>query len=242
MTAFTIYPAIDLRAGQVVRLKQGRRKESKTFDLSPQGAAETWIEQGAEWLHVVNLDGAFGEDSSPNLAALMEILAVASGKASVQFGGGTRSMDNIKQILSLGVNRVILGTAAVENPDLMIQALDTFGPERVVLGIDARDGFVRVAGWEKATEVTPITLADRFIAHRLTTIIYTNVRRDGMETGVDIESTKALASATGLEVIASGGVGTLADIRNVKNAGLPGVVVGKALYEKNFTLSEAIQC
>jgi len=242
MRSFTIYPAIDLKAGQVVRLKQGRRQDSKTFDLSPKGAAETWMGQGAKWLHVVNLDGAFGEDSSPNLAALEEILAFARGRASVQFGGGMRSIDGIKQILNLGVNRVILGTAAVENPDLIIQALDTHGPERVVLGIDARDGFVRVAGWEKATRVTPIALAYRFIAHSLTTIIYTNVRRDGMETGVDVESTTELASATGLEVIASGGVGTLADIRKVKAAGLPGVVVGKALYEENFKLSEAIKC
>ncbi len=242
MRSFTIYPAIDLKAGEVVRLKQGRRQDSKTFDLSPRGAAENWIGQGAEWLHVVNLDGSFGEDSRPNLAALREILAAARGRASVQFGGGMRSIDGIEQILDLGVDRVIIGTAAVENPDLMVQTLRTFGPERVVLGIDARDGFVRVAGWEKATKVTPIALANRFIAHGLKTIIYTNVRRDGMETGVDIESTRELALATGLEVIASGGVGSLADIQKVKAAGLPGVVVGKALYEKNFRLSEAIRC
>ena len=242
MTIFTIYPAIDLKAGGVVRLKQGRRKNSKTFNLSPQHAAETWIAQGAEWLHVVNLDGAFGEDSSPNLAALKEILAAASGLASVQFGGGLRSIEGIEQILALGVDRVILGTAAVENPELMYRALEKIGPDRVVLGIDARDGFVRVAGWEKTTEVTPMTLASRYIECGLRTIIFTNILRDGMETGVDIGLTRELAAATGLAVIASGGVGSLTDIRNVKAARLPGVVVGKALYEKNFTLSEAIKC
>jgi phosphoribosylformimino-5-aminoimidazole carboxamide ribotide isomerase len=242
MTAFTIYPAIDLKNGEVVRLKQGRKKDSKTFDLSPRGAAETWIAQGAAWLHVVNLDGAFGEDSSPNLTALKEILAAARGKALLQFGGGLRSMDDIEQMLALGVDRVILGTAAVENPGLLSQTLDKFGPERVVLGIDARDSFVRIAGWEKATVVTPVELAERYKGGGLRKVIYTNVQRDGMQTGVDIESTKELASATGLEVIASGGVSSLQDIYKVKAAGLPGVVVGKALYEKNFTLSEAIQC
>lgn len=242
MISFTIYPAIDLKAGQVVRLKQGRRKDLKTFNLAPKAAAETWISQGAAWLHVVNLDGAFGENSSPNLAALEEILSISQGRASVQFGGGLRSMNCIEQIFALGVDRIILGTAAVEKPDLIYQALDKFGPDRVVLGIDARDGFVRVAGWEKATEVPPILLANRFLDIGLKTIIYTNVRRDGMQTGVDIKSTKELANATGLEVIASGGVGSLEDIRKVKEAGLPGVVVGKALYEMNFTLSEAILC
>jgi phosphoribosylformimino-5-aminoimidazole carboxamide ribotide isomerase len=242
MTAFTVYPAIDLKNGSVVRLKQGRRKDSKTFDLSPQQAAENWIKQGAEWLHVVNLDGAFGEDSSPNLAALMDILAVSRGKASVQFGGGLRSIDDIARILALGVERVILGTAAVKKPDLVCQVLDIFGLERVVLGIDAQDGFVRIAGWEKATMVTPITLANRYIGCGLKRIIFTNVRRDGMESGVDIDSTRELASAVKVSVIASGGVGSLADICKVKAAGLPGVVVGKALYEKNFTLSEAIAC
>lgn len=242
MTDFTIYPAIDLKIGKVVRLKQGNRLDSKTFDLSPRVAADTWIAQGASWLHVINLDGAFGEDSSPNLAALEKILSVSMGKASVQFGGGLRSMDGIEQILALGVERIILGTAAVEKPDLLFQALEEFGPDRVVLGIDARNGIVRVGGWEKTTEVTPIVLANRFIERGLKRVIYTNVQRDGMQTGVDIESTKELSTATGLEVIASGGVGSLEDIRSVKEAGLPGVVVGKALYEKNFTLSEAIQC
>ena len=242
MKPFTIYPAIDLKAGGVVRLKQGRLKDSKTFDLSPQQAAETWIEQGAEWLHVVNLDGAFGEDSKSNLTALKQILAVARGKGMVQFGGGLRSLEGIEHIIMMGVTRVILGTAAVVNPELMYQALEEFGSDRVVLGVDARDGFVRVAGWEKATEVTPIALVRRYFGSGLKRIIYTNVRRDGMETGVDIESTKELAITTGLEVIASGGVGTLTDIRRVKAAGLAGVVVGKALYEKNFTLSEAMRC
>jgi phosphoribosylformimino-5-aminoimidazole carboxamide ribotide isomerase len=242
MTSFTIYPAIDLKAGQVVRLKQGQRKDSTIFDVSPTHAAEIWMEQGAQWLHVVNLDGAFGEESQSNLRALKAILSIANDKAKVQFGGGLRSMDTIGEILGLGVTRAILGTAAVENPSLMAEALQTFGPERTVLGIDARDGLVRVAGWEQETMLTPIALARPYLELGLKTIIFTNIRRDGMQTGVDIAGTQKLASATQLEVIASGGVGSLEDIRRVKAADLPGVVVGKALYENTFSLSEAIEC
>jgi phosphoribosylformimino-5-aminoimidazole carboxamide ribotide isomerase len=242
MKKFIVYPAIDLKDGKVVRLKQGQRDDSKIFDLSPSQAAEKWIDQGAEWLHVVNLDGAFGENSQPNLGALKSILASAIGKVFIQFGGGLRSIDAIREILDLGVDRVILGTAAVEDATLMHQSVERFGAERIVLGIDARDGLVRVAGWEKGTNVTPVDLVLRYIDKGLKNIIYTNVRRDGMGAGVDIASTKALASATGVDVIASGGVGSLEDIRQVKSAGLPGVVVGKALYENKFKLSEAIAC
>ena len=242
MTPFTIYPAIDLKEGQVVRLRQARRADSKIFDLTPQHAAEMWINQGATWLHVVNLDGAFGEESQPNQAALQAILSVAKGQAKVQFGGGLRSKEVIGDILNFGVSRVILGTAAVEDPTLLADVLKSFGPERIVLGIDARDGLVRVAGWEQETALTPVALASRFLELGLKTIIYTNIRRDGMGSGVDIEGTQALASATRLDVIASGGVGSLEDIRQVKTAGLPGVIVGKALYEKRFSLTEANKC
>jgi len=242
MSPFTIYPAIDLKGGQVVRLKQGRRTDSKIFDLTPQEAAETWMDQGAAWLHVVNLDGAFREESQPNLAALQAILSIAKGKVKVQFGGGLRSTAAIREILELGVARVILGTTAVENPGLMGEALTKFGTERIVLGIDARDGLVQVAGWEKGTKLSPIALARRYLDQGMKTIIYTNVRRDGMQSGVDVDGTQALASATQLEVIASGGVGSLEDIHQVKAAGLPGVIVGKALYEKRFSLTEAIKC
>lgn len=242
MTPFTIYPAIDLREGQVVRLRQGRRADSKIFTLTPQQAAEMWIEQGATWLHVVNLDGAFGEEIQQNLSALQAILSTANGQAKVQFGGGLRSNNMIDEILSLGVHRVIMGTAAVVNPALLAGVLDTYSPERIVLGIDARDGLVQVAGWEQETNLTPIALTSRSLEFGLKTIIYTNIRRDGMGSGVDIEGTQALASATNLDVIASGGVGSLADIRQVKAAGLPGVIIGRALYENKFSLSEAIKC
>jgi phosphoribosylformimino-5-aminoimidazole carboxamide ribotide isomerase len=242
MSDFIIYPAIDLQEGRVVRLKQGNRLKSKAFDLKPAGSATRWIEQGAEWLHVINLDGAFGEDSQENIQAVRKIIAAGKDNISIQLGGGMRSMKSIRSSLSLGVKRVILGTAAVNNPGLMIDALKTFGADKIVLAIDARDGFVHVAGWEDKTKLSPIELASHFIDHGLKTVIFTNIKHDGMQKGVDIKTTQDLADATGLQVIASGGVGSLEDIRRVKMAGLAGVVIGKALYENNFTFSEAVRC
>jgi len=145
MNTFTVYPAIDLRSGDVVRLEQGQKERIKRFDFLPAQAAQHWIDQGADWLHVVNLDGAFGEDSQPNLAELEKIIEAAKPGASVQFGGGLRSIESIRSILSMGVKRVIIGTAAVEEPNLVVDALANFGPESVVLGVDASDGFVQIA-------------------------------------------------------------------------------------------------
>jgi len=242
MREFTIYPAIDLKEGRVVRFKQGDWNRSKTFFVNPKEAAKKWISQGAEWLHVVNLDGAFGKDSQPNLNALQDILNVSKGEVPIQFGGGLRSLELIGKILNMGVFRVIMGTAAVQSPDLIYEAINTFGSEKIVLGIDAKDGYVQVAGWEKNAQMTPVEIASPYIGQGLSAIIFTNIRHDGMQQGVDIQSTKCLAKTLQKEVIASGGVGSLEDIKKVKLAGLPGVVVGKALYENKFTLWEAMQC
>jgi phosphoribosylformimino-5-aminoimidazole carboxamide ribotide isomerase len=242
MSEFTIYPAIDLKEGQVVRLTQGDWNQEQSFSITPSDAAKKWISQGADWLHVVNLDGAFGKDSQPNLEALQSILEVGKGKVLIQFGGGLRSLETIRAIIGMGVSRVILGTAAVENSSLLYAALNTFGSDKIVLGIDAKDGYVRIAGWKKSTRVTPIEIATPYIDRGLRTIIFTNIRRDGMQQGVDVQSTKRLADTLQRAVIASGGVGSLEDIKKVKRAGLPGVVVGKALYKEKFTLWEAVQC
>lgn len=242
MKNFTVFPAIDLRDGHVVRLKQGDKDRVKAFDLQARKAAERWVDQGATWLHVVNLDGAFGEDSKANLLALQEILSAANGHASVQFGGGVRDLASIDHIFSLGVSRIILGTAAVKNPKLLQEALSTFGPERIILGVDARDGLVRVSGWEEKTAQSPLSLIKQFLPYGIATVIFTNIHRDGMQQGADIESTKHLSEATKLNVIASGGVASLEDIKAIKSAGLAGVIVGKALYENSFSLSEALSC
>ena len=239
---FIIFPAIDLHQGKVVRLQQGKRENRKSFDLKPEEAAEKWISQGADWLHVVNLDGAFGEDSSKNLKALRRVISQAKGSACVQLGGGVRDLSTIDLMLSLGVSRVILGTAAVRDPKMMRSALRTFGPRKIVLGVDARDGKVRISGWQEITFHSPIALIKSFKPDDLNTVIYTNIHRDGMEAGVDVPSTQQIAIATGVDVIASGGVASLEDIRAVKSAGLVGIIVGKALYENNFTLSEALRC
>ncbi|MFN2304789.1 MAG: 1-(5-phosphoribosyl)-5-[(5-phosphoribosylamino)methylideneamino]imidazole-4-carboxamide isomerase [Anaerolineales bacterium] len=242
MNEFTIYPAIDLHIGQVVRLRQGSREKMITYEIDPEMAAREWINQGATWLHVVNLDGAFGSNSETNINALKEIISVSNGSASVQFGGGLRDLASIDHILSLGVSRVILGTVAIKNPDLLRYALRTFGPQKIILGVDAEDGFVKIAGWEEETPKSPHTLVNEFTNDGLETIIYTNIKRDGMGTGVDILGSKQIMTDTGLNVIASGGIDKIEDIKEVKSAGLNGVIVGKALYEKNFDLSEALSC
>ena len=239
---FTVFPAIDLHRGQVVRLQQGKRENRKSFNLTPEEAAKKWISQGTNWLHVVNLDGAFGEDSSKNIQALRRVISQAKGAAKVQFGGGVRDLSTIDFMLSLGVSRVILGTAAVRDPGLMKSALRTFGSNKIILGVDARNGKVRIAGWEEKTTHSPTALINIFMPDGLDKVIYTNIHRDGMKAGVDVMSAQKIARTTGLDVIASGGVATLEDIRAVKSAGLSGVIVGKALYENNFNLSEALRC
>jgi len=239
---FTVLPAIDLYNGQVVRLQQGKRTNSTRFNLKPEEAAEKWITEGADWLHIVNLDGAFGEESPQNINALRRILSRANGAAKVQFGGGVRDLSTIDFIFSLGVSRVILGTAAVRDPKLMTAALQTFGGRKIILGVDARNNKVRIAGWEEKTSQAPEALIAAFKPEGLNTVVFTNIKRDGMRSGVDVRSTEKIAESTGLNVIASGGVASLGDVRSVKAAGLAGVIIGKALYENNFTLSEALQC
>jgi phosphoribosylformimino-5-aminoimidazole carboxamide ribotide isomerase len=239
---FIVFPAIDLHDGQVVRLRQGKKENIETYDHTPEKAGEKWISNGAEWLHVVNLDGAFGENCSENINAVRHILLKANGTVKVQFGGGLRDLASIDFMLSMGVDRVILGTAAVRDPNLIKAALNTFGPQKIVLGVDARDEQVRIAGWTEQAGVSPSTLIEKFVPYGLNTVIYTNIFRDGTGLGVDVQSTCKIARTTGLKLIASGGVASLEDICTVKTAGLSGVIVGKALYENNFSLTEALQC
>lgn len=240
---FTIYPAIDLRRGLVVRLKEGDPERQTTYPVDPRAAAQRWLAAGAQWLHVVNLDGAFGESESPNLAALGSIARAADLLgARVQFGGGLRSLVEIQQALAAGASRVILGTAAVETPELITQALDRWGPAAICIGIDARDGFVKVRGWQSGSRVSALQLASQMAGLGIETVIYTNIARDGLGRGVDVPATQTLAKLSGLAVIASGGVAGLADIRAVRQAGLPGVIIGRALYEGQIELQEALAC
>lgn len=245
MSSFTIYPAIDLRDGQVVRLMQGDPERETRYGSDPAGVARRWLAAGAEWLHVVNLDGAFGDRDARNrqaLRAIQSAVAAAGTETKVQFGGGLRSLDDVAQALALGVTRVILGTVAVEAPDVVAAAVQRFGAQRIGVGIDARDERVRVRGWTEETALDPVALGQRLHQQGVRSIVYTNIARDGAGTGVDVAATQRLAEATGLDVIASGGVATLEDVRRVREAGLAGVIIGRALYEGQVDLEEALTC
>lgn len=238
-----VYPAIDMRGGRCVRLRQGDFAAETVFADDPADAARRWVDEGAAWLHVVNLDGALGEvgADSPNLAALERILRVVP--APVQFGGGVRSLEDVARLLDLGVARVILGTVAVRQPEVVAEAVAQHGAERVAVGIDARDGRVTVQGWTEAAETTAPELAARMAALGVRHAIYTDVGRDGMLVGVNVEGTVGLARASGLQVIASGGVASLDDVRALKareNEGIAGVIIGMALYREAIRLPEAL--
>lgn len=245
MPTFHVYPAIDLRGGKVVRLKQGDPKRQTVYGDTPAAAAQNWIEQGARWLHVVNLSGAFDESELENQRALSDILAVsanATPAAKVQFGGGVRTLGEVSKLLSEGVSRIILGTLAISAPDVLEIALARFGNRALAVAIDAQDGRIQVQGWRQETSTAPVPFAKRLKQIGVETVIYTNIARDGLGSGVDVEGSQQLAALGGLRVIASGGVNALADVRRVREAGLSGVIIGRALYDGRFTLKEALEC
>lgn len=270
-----IYPAIDLRQGRCVRLRQGDPSAETVFGDDPAAMAQHWAAQGAEWLHVVNLDGALGatqahlnalhrpshiliqhpgqnkpvtpteelEQNLPiNLRRLREIRQAVD--IPIQFGGGLRTLEDIQLALELGADRVVLGTAAIDNPGLVAEALLRWGPERIVIGIDARDGKVATHGWQTTSNVDAIELGHRMQAMGVKRVVYTDISRDGMLSGVNIEMTSRLGDVTGLKVIASGGVAGLADIETLKAHefyNIEGVIVGQALYTGALDLAEAIR-
>ena len=237
-----IYPAIDLRNGRCVRLQQGDAQAETVFANEPAGAALRWASEGAEWLHVVNLDGALGESGAANRAALQSILE--SVELPVQFGGGVRSADDVGDLLALGVARVILGTVAVREPEIVSDALDRFGAEQVSVSIDARDGYVATQGWTDTSSIRAEALALHMRELGIARVVYTDVRRDGMLTGVNVAATVALAQASGLCVIASGGIASLDDIRALaahEAEGIEGAITGMALYRGTLRLPEAIR-
>jgi phosphoribosylformimino-5-aminoimidazole carboxamide ribotide isomerase len=242
MAAFTIYPAIDLRKGQVVRLRQGDPDRQTTYSTDPAQVAARWLEAGATWLHVVNLDGAFGEADQENQAALKAILEQAHLRnAQVQFGGGLRTLERIESALRLGVHRIILGTAALETPKLLTQVVQHYKTEQIAIALDALQGVVRTRGWTHESGKEVLSVGKELVNMDLRTVVYTDIKRDGMGSGVDIPSAQALA-VLGLEVIASGGVHALEDIQRIRQAQLSGVIIGRALYEGNFRLEEALAC
>lgn len=236
-SSFTVFPAIDLRAGQVVRLKEGDPNRQTQYSTDPSATARRWIEAGTRWLHVVNLDGAFGsvdplDGESPNQAALRGILAEAArAGVLVQFGGGLRSLTTIQDALDLGVTRAVLGTVVVEQPALLAEAVARWGADRIAAGLDAREGRVQVRGWQSDTPLLARDLAQSLTQTGLRWLVFTDIARDGLQTGLNLPATVDLAQSSGLHIIASGGVSTLADVRQAREAGLSGAIVGRALYE-----------
>ena len=232
-----LLPAIDLKEGRCVRLKQGDMSQTTVFNDSPAKQAEDFVRQGTEWIHVVDLDGAFA-GKPVNTAAVEEILKATDVK--IELGGGIRSLDTINLWLEKGVTRVILGTVALRNPDLVKQACKEF-PNQIAVGIDAKDGFVAVEGWAETSTIKDVDLARRFESVGVSAIIYTNVARDGLLQGPDLDSTLKLAQSVSIPVIVSGGIASLDDIKACKKAEIfEGVIAGRAIYEKRFTVSEAI--
>lgn len=234
-----IFPAIDLRHGCVVRLQQGRADAVTEYSDDPALVAARWQSEGAQWLHVVNLDGAFGEDTFANRRALEAILRTVS--MPVQFGGGLRDVASIEAAFALGVARVVIGTAAVENPQLVSDALARFGAARIVVGIDARAGKVATHGWRTPSLTSTLDLAKQMRARGVARVVYTDIARDGMLRGIDANAMVEFARAAGVRVIASGGVASVDDIVALRaHPEIEGVIVGQALYCGKVSLRKAV--
>lgn len=232
-----IYPAIDIRAGRVVRLREGDPEQQIVFSEDPVAVAAHWCTLGAVWLHVVNLDGAF-QTANDTLSAVAQMTRLG---VSIQFGGGIRSLEDAQRALDLGAARVVFGTAAVTEPDLMRTAVERLGAERVCVALDARDGRVATHGWAALTEHSPVTLGKRFHEMGVIHALYTDISRDGGLRGVNVAATVELAAATGLQVIASGGVSSLDDLHLLRQSGkVAGAVIGMALYEGKIALPDAL--
>lgn len=233
-----LYPAIDLKDGQAVRLLRGDMEKSTVFNDKPADQAKSFVDAGCEWLHLVDLNGAFAGEPV-NGGAVEAILAACPG-VPAQLGGGIRDMATIEAWIEKGLQRVILGTVAVENPDLVREAAKAF-PGHVAVGIDARNGKVATKGWAEETDVMVTDLAKSFEDAGVSAIIYTDINRDGAMGGPNIEATEALARAVSIPVIASGGVSSLADLTALRDTGvIAGAISGRALYDGAIDLGEAL--
>lgn len=236
-----LIPAIDLKDGQCVRLRQGALNDATVFSDSPSKMALQWLEQGASRLHLVDLNGAFAGQPK-NLSAIKSIVKEIDGEIPIQIGGGIRSMEIIEQYLDIGMEYVIIGTAAVKDPQFLEDACAAFAGH-IIVGLDAKDGQVATDGWSKVTRHSAVELAKKYKNLGIESIIYTDIGRDGMMTGVNIEATVQLAQSADIPVIASGGVSNLEDIRKlceVRDQGVEGVILGRSIYEGSLNLQEAL--
>ncbi len=234
-----IIPAIDLKDGKCVRLRQGRMDDDTVFDDNPVDVAMRWLKEGARRIHLVDLDGAFAGE--PRNAGVVREICKACGDVPVQIGGGIRSVETAAAYIDAGVQYLIIGTLAVKQPEFVDELCQSF-PGHVIVGLDANDGFVATEGWAEASTVTAVSLAKRFEGVGVSAIVYTDISRDGMMQGVNTEATAALADAVNIPIIASGGVTNIDDIDALGkecHRGISGAIVGRALYEKTIDLAQA---
>ncbi|MDO4251369.1 MAG: 1-(5-phosphoribosyl)-5-[(5-phosphoribosylamino)methylideneamino]imidazole-4-carboxamide isomerase [Moraxella sp.] len=233
-------PAIDLKDGQCVRLKQGRMEDDTVFSDDPVAMAQHWVDKGARRLHLVDLNGAFAGE--PIHKSVVEAIVKAQPTLPIQIGGGIRSLKTIEQYLQAGVSYVIIGTQAVKEPAFVEEACQAFAG-RIIVGIDAKEGKVAIGGWAEVTEIKAVELAKRFADAGVSSIVYTDIARDGMMQGVNVEQTIELATYSGLPVIASGGVTDIEDIKRLKPYGkyIEGIITGRAIYEGTLDLAQAQQ-
>ncbi len=235
-----IFPAIDLKGGKCVRLRQGRKEDETVFSDDPVAMGLKWQDLGAQWLHVVDLDGAFSSKPQ-NLESIKGLRRALN--IPIQLGGGLRTLETLDLYINLGIDRLILGTAVLKNPDLVAKACAAY-PGRIAVGLDAKDGLVAVEGWTETSTQKVIDVAQKLVSLKPAALIYTDIARDGVKKGVNVEATKALAQAVDLPVIASGGVSSLSDIEALlplEPLGVVGVIIGRALYDGVFQLPEALK-
>jgi phosphoribosylformimino-5-aminoimidazole carboxamide ribotide isomerase len=232
-----LFPAVDVQGGRVVRLRQGDAGRATAYADDPLAVAQAFARDGARWAHFVDLDRAFGRGDNRELARRF----LSAAPLRVQVGGGLRTPEAIAEMLEWGAARVVLGTKAATDPAAVDAVLARHGPDRIAVGIDARDGQVAVRGWTETFDLTAMDLGRRVHAQGVRTVIYTDVARDGMLAGPDLDGARALA-ALGLDVVASGGVASLDDLAAARDAGLTGAVVGRAIYDGRFTVRDALAC
>ncbi len=232
-----IYPAIDLRGGKVVRLKEGDPDRQTIFSDDPLAIAQKWMDEGAEWLHMVNLDGAFA--AANDNGSILEKAAKLGIK--IQFGGGLRTMQDIGHALKQGASRVVLGTIAVEQPEAITEAIKLYGAEAICVALDARDGKITTHGWQQKSELTPLDYGRQVAEMGVIHALYTDIHRDGSLIGANVSETIKLGRDTGLKIIASGGVSSMEEIHQLaRSQVVAGAIIGMALYEGRLTLAEAL--
>lgn len=231
-----VYPAIDIRGGKAVRLVEGDFAQETTFDADPAEAARRWEALGAEWIHIVDLDGA-RDGERANRDAIERIRAAVTTR--LQLGGGLRTADDLREVRAIGIDRMVIGSAAIHDPGMVEAAIGAYG-DAITVGLDARDGKLAAAGWLDQTDIDALGLARRFANVGLARVIFTDIRRDGRLDGPNLDALSEMVEGLSIEVIASGGVGSLSDIRHVRDCGVAGIIIGAALYHHRVSLADAI--